>query len=156
MSLIYFCGKKKIVEKIKYSKFKAQDINNAFKLGKKPAAGPPKKIEFPAVVQTELPKLAAASEPEKTASPPVAKVEEKQASPATPPMDEKKAEEPKKKEFPVTYTQTPYDTCGIPPENIDLAHKYARHAVSALQFDDSMNAVSELKKALNSLGVYCP
>lgn len=141
------------MEKIKYSKFKAQDINNAFKLGKKPMSGPPKKIEFPAVVQTELPK---ASEPEKKESPApvVAKVEEKptQAAPAA----EEKKEEPKKKEFPVTYTQSSYDTCGVPPENIDLAHKYARHAVSALQFDDSMNAISELKKALNLLGVYCP
>lgn len=45
----------------------------------------------------------------------MAKVEEKptQAAPAA----EEKKEEPKKKEFPVTYTQSSYDTCGVPPEN---------------------------------------
>ena len=50
----------------------------------------------------------------------------------------------------------PYDTMGATPEAIDDAHKYARYAVSALQFEDGQNAVLNLTLALNSLGVKLP
>jgi len=42
---------------------------------------------------------------------------------------------------------------GISADCIDDAHKYARYAVSALQFEDRQNAILNLSKALNCLGV---
>lgn len=50
----------------------------------------------------------------------------------------------------------PYDTMGLSVDAIDDAHKYARYAVSALQFEDTQNAVLNLTTALNCLGVQLP
>lgn len=58
--------------------------------------------------------------------------------------------------IPLTYTMDPYDTMGLSVDAIDDAHKYARYAVSALQFEDTQNAVLNLTTALNCLGVQLP
>lgn len=70
--------------------------------------------------------------------------------------EEKKQETVKEDVIPLTYTADPYDTLGISEEAIDDAHKYARYAVSALQFEDTQNAVLNLTTALKCLGVTLP
>jgi len=143
-----------ILEKQQYAKFKAADINTALKMGKKPTKGLPKKPE-------ELEQEANLPSPPREISERVGPKGEPPSSsfetdPPEPPAAPEKPANDDRNYVPLAYTQSAYDTMGVPADNIDAAHKFSRHACSALQFDDYTNAISCLCKALNALGVQTP
>jgi len=150
------------LEKQKYAKWKASDISNALKAGRTPISGnlhrpkevpPPDSSSFPTIPIGD--KLENSTEELKTSK----DEEDKQKEESKEKEKEKEIEKKEVKEeelIPLTYTQEPYDTMGISAENIDEAHKYARYAVSAMQFEDRTNAIVNITRALNELGVVLP
>ena len=151
-----------LVEKQKYAKWKASDISSALKQGRNPISGdlhrpkevpPPDASAFPSIPAEEQINIIPSTPTESSSSPTIQQKDELTAP-------QKKVEEPQKPKeeelIPLTYTQEPYDTMGVSPECIDDAHKYARYAVSALQFEDRPNAIVNLTHALNCLGVTLP
>jgi len=148
------------LEKQKYAKWKASDISNALKAGRTPISGnlhrpkevpPPDSSSFPTIPIGE--KLENSTEELKTVK------DEEDIQKEETKQKEKEIEKKEVKEgelIPLTYTQEPYDTMGISAENVDEAHKYARYAVSAMQFEDRTNAIVNLTRALNALGVILP
>ena len=142
-----------IQEKQSYAKWKASDISSAIKAGRTPRSGSAHRLEsMPVSTTPSFPTVPADSgNTKKALDTPPEPLDESQLDEKTDNTKEE-SEEEDDGQLPITYAQESYDHGGCTPEQIDEAYKYARYAVSSLQFEDEENAIVNLTRALQSLG----
>lgn len=117
-----------VVEKIKYSKFKAAEIMKAIKSGKTPAPGGPMD-HSPSIEESPT-----QQDPKDSVNPSSIKT----------PVSNDDPNHTTPEEFIVPESGLDYKT-------IQQAQKFAKFAISALQYDDVNNAIENLTNALNLL-----
>ena len=124
-----------IAEKIKYSKFKATEIMKALKAGKTPSPGGPLDQEITTLEE---------SKNQDFLSSPVNDDQDNfiKKSPTAPQVTDQ-----------LTYSnkETAVTESGLDYKTIQQAQKFAKFAISALQYDDVNNAIENLTNALNLL-----
>ena len=123
------------MEKIKYSKFKAAEIIKAIKAGKTPSPGGPGDTELLNADQDlELsPTRQVSTEPPVSNQSIVSNVEI---------LDKMNLQEEQDSNI---------SSSGLDYKTIQQAQKFAKFAISALQYDDVNNAIENLTSALNLL-----
>jgi len=133
-----------LVDKHKYAKYKAVDIITALREGRKPEPGPPGGMEEEPAGEDSLGLPAVPSDPAPAPA----------AQPGRPVTPTQVAPASVRREVPAVAPRGYIaGGPGLPDPTIMVqAEKYAKTAISAIQFDDVPQAVSDLKKALACLG----
>jgi len=146
-----------IEERIKYAKWKAADIVRALNEGRSPLSGPPSKHATEGVHQERRQSTTSVSPPPPSVdtrhSPPT---HEDQTSPASQkshtdailPSFSGQFSPPPAPSVPIASYPQPSSGKVTDPLAMSNAEKYARYAISAIQFDDVPTAIKNLEQAL--------
>ena len=139
--------------KIKYSKWKAADIMKALREGRVPSAGPPGEEDQDSLNDVVPPSISEFPSPPSNFTAPLSSPKPSQDIPIHPPPPVVQAPISAPVPAPVAVVPTIVQpTSQVSDIQTAAAQKYARWAISALDYDDIKTARSQLLSALNEIG----